>query len=133
MQMKMTKRHFFLGIFGLLIILIGFGYFYLNQSHRNIQNEEVKYTVTSFELEESFRRSGPRTNIADQVIQAKGRITALDEKSVTLDKKVEVRFLKKLPAGLEKGREVTIKGRCVGYDDLLQMVKVDQALLIEQF
>ncbi|WP_373518431.1 hypothetical protein [Pricia sp.] len=129
----MTKRHLFLGIFGLLIILIGCGYFYLNQSHRNIQKEEVKYTVTSSELAESFRRSGPKTDIADQVIQTKGRITALDEKSVTLDKKVEVLFLKKLPAGLKKGKEVTIKGRCVGYDDLLEVVKVDQALLIEQF
>lgn len=131
--MKITKRHLFLGIFGLLIILIGCGYFYLNRSHRNIQSEEVKYTVTSSELEESFTKSGPKNDIADQVIQTKGRITALDEKSVTLDKKIEVRFLKKLPAGLEKGREVTIKGRCVGYDDLLEVVKVDQALLIEQF
>ncbi len=131
--MKMTKRHLFLGIFGLLIILIGYGYFYLNQSHRNIQEEEVKYTVTSSELEESFRRFGPKTKMADQVIQTKGRITALDEKSLTLDKKVEVRFLKKLPAGLEIGREVSIKGRCVGYDDLLEVVRVDQAILIEQF
>jgi len=130
--MKMTKRHLFLGIVGLLIILIGGGYFYLNPSHRNIQEEEVKYTVTSSELERSFRESSPKTNIADQVIRTKGRITALDEKSVTLDKKVEVRFLKKLPAGLEKGMEVTIKGRCVGYDDLLEEVKVDQASLIEQ-
>lgn len=131
--MKMTKRHLFLGIFGLLIILIGYGYFYLNQSHRKIQEEDVKYTVTSSELEESFRRSGSKTDIVDQVILTKGRITALDEKSVTLDKKVEIRFLKKLPAGLEKGSEVTIKGRCVGYDDLLEVVKVDQAQLIEQF
>ncbi len=131
--MRMTKRNLFLGIFGLLIILIGGGYFYLNQSHRNIQEEEVKYKVTSSELEESFKRSGPKTNIADQVIQTSGRITALEEKSVTIDKKVEIRFLNKLPAGLEKGMEVTIKGRCVGYDDLLEVVKVDQALLIEQF
>lgn len=130
--MKMTKRHLFLGIFGLLIILIGYGYFYLNQSHRNIQEEEVKYTVTSSELERSFRNPGAKMNIADQVIQTKGKITAFDEKSVTLDKKVEVRFLKKLPAGLEKGGVVTIKGRCVGYDDLLEVVKVDQAILIEQ-
>ncbi len=131
--MKITKKHLFLGVFGLLIILIGGGYFYLNPSHRNIQEEEVKYTVTSSELEESFRGTGPKRNIADQVIQTNGSITALDEKSVTLDKKVEVRFLKKLPAGLEIGREVSIKGRCVGYDDLLEVVKIDQAMLIEQF
>lgn len=131
--MSMSNRHLFLGVFGLLIILIGGGYFYLNQSHRNIQEEEVKYKVTSSELEESFKRSGSKTNIADQVIHTRGIITALDEKSVTLDKKVEIRFLKKLPAGVEKGMEVTIKGRCVGYDDLLELVKVDQALLIEQF
>jgi len=131
--MKKTKTHLFLAISGLLVSLIGYGYFYLNQTHRNIQAEEVKYTVTSSEMAESFRKPGAKTNIADQVIQTKGRITALGEKSVTLDKRVNVLFLKKLPADLKKGREVTIKGRCVGYDDLLDVVKVDQALLIEHF
>lgn len=58
--MKITKKHLFLGVFGLLIILIGGGYLYLNPSHRNIQEEEVKYTVTSSELEESFRGTGPK-------------------------------------------------------------------------
>ncbi len=131
--MKINKKHLFLGIFGLLIVVILCGYFYLNQSHRNIQEEEVRYWLTSSELEERFRTSGPKTEIADQVVQTKGRITSLDEKSASLDKKVEVRFMQKLPDGLRIGMEVTVKGRCVGYDDLLGMVKVDQAKLIEEF
>ncbi len=129
--MKMNKRHLFLGVFGLLIILILCGYLYLNQSHRNIKDEEVRYTLTSSELEESFGISGSEMRIVDQVIQTQGRITALDEKTITIDKKIDVSFMEKLPVGLKTGMKATIKGRCVGYDDLLGMVKVDQAILIE--
>ena len=28
------------------------------------------------------------------------------------------------------GISITIKGRCVGYDELLEMVKIDQAIII---
>lgn len=131
--MKINKRHLFLGVLGLLTILIAGAYFYLNQSHRNIQKEEARFTLTSYELVESFQMPGTKTKMADQVVQTKGRITALGEKSLTLDEKVDVDFLKKLPTGLARGSLVLIKGRCVGYDDLLNMVKVDQAMLIEQF
>ena len=129
--MKMNKRHLFLGILGLLSVLILCGYLYLNQSHRNIQEEKVRFRLTSSELEASFRISESETKIADQVIQTTGKVTSLDEKSANLDKKVEIRFMEKLPASLEIGMEVTVKGRCVGYDDLLGMVKIDQAMLIE--
>jgi hypothetical protein len=131
--MKTNKKYLLLGIFALVIILIIGGYLYLNPSHRNIADEEVGFMVTTSELEESFRRAGPETKMADQVIKTTGEITELDEKSVTLDGKVEVSFTNKLSAEVELGMEVTIKGRCVGYDDLLQMVKIDQATLMERF
>ncbi len=131
--MKLSKRYLFPGILSVIIIGTLCGYFYLNQSHRNIQEEEVSYTLTSSELEESFRNSEAHARIADQVIRTQGKITVVGEKSLTLDDKVEVRFISKLPDSLKKGNEVGIKGRCVGYDDLLQVVKVDQAKLIEPF
>ncbi|HET8736988.1 MAG TPA: hypothetical protein VFM69_10340 [Pricia sp.] len=131
--MKTNKKYLFSGIFGLLILLILGGYLYLNPSHRNIADEEASFTLTASELQESFRRSGSETKMADQVIKTRGKITALDEKSASLDRKVEVSFTEKLPPGVEIGMEITVKGRCVGYDDLLQMVKVDQAMLMEPF
>jgi hypothetical protein len=131
--MKLNKKVLFPALFGLLIIAILSGYYYLNQSHRNIKKEEAKYKVTAFELEDSFSTSGLQKQISDQVIQVSGRITELDEKTMTLDKLVEVSFIEKLPSGMETGMEVAIKGRCVGYDDLLKIVKVDQAILIALF
>ncbi|MDT7828637.1 hypothetical protein RQM65_08170 [Pricia sp. S334] len=129
--MKTNRKYLYPGLLGLLILLILGGYLYLNRSHRNIAEEEARFTVTTAELVDSFGRSGATSKIADQVIETKGKITALDEKSVTLDKKVEVSFAQKLPPSIDIGMEVTVKGRCVGYDDLLQRVKVDQAMLIE--
>lgn len=131
--MKTNKKYLFSGIFGLLILLILGGYLYLNPSHRNIADEEASFTLTASELQESFRRSGSETKMADRVIKTRGKITALDEKSASLDRKVEVSFTEKLPPSVEIGMEITVKGRCVGYDDLLQMVKVDQAMLMEPF
>ena len=31
---------------------------------------------------------------------------------------------------LRPGTKISIKGRCVGYDDLLEIVKIDQAVLL---
>ena len=131
--MKLSKRYLLPGIFSVIIIGVLCGYFYLNQSHRNIQEEEVRYTLTSSALYEGFRNSESQSKIADQVIRTQGKITAVDEKSLTLDNKVEARFITKLPDSLKRGSEVSIKGRCVGYDDLLQVVKVDQATLADPF
>lgn len=129
--MKINKRHLSIGFFALMVIMVICGYLYLNPSHRNIQEEEISYRGTASELEESFKKSDPKTKIADQVIQTEGRITDLGEKSLTLDGKVEINFIEKLPVSIEIGGEVIVKGRCVGYDDLLEMVKVDQAILVK--
>lgn len=128
-----NKRQLYLGILGLLLVLGVGGYVYMNRPHRNIAKEEASFTLTADELEANFSTAEPAQKLADQVVNTQGKITALDGKSLTLDQKVEVSFVQKLPPGLEIGSKVTIKGRCVGYDDLLQMVKVDQAVLLKQF
>lgn len=129
--MKISKGYLLMAGLGLLLVLVLSGYLYLNQSHRNIQDEEARFTLTAFELEERFRTSTAQTELVDQVVQVKGRITALHERSMTIEQKVDVGFTKKLPTDISKGTEVIVKGRCVGYDDLLALVKIDQAMVIK--
>ena len=130
--MSKPRRHLFLGGLGLLVVLGAFGYMYLNPSHRNIQEEEVKLTLTAKALAKRFQIAAAQNELVDQVVQVEGRVTALDERSMTIDRKVEVDFTKKLPTDLALEAVVTIKGRCVGYDDLLALVKIDQANLVER-
>lgn len=132
-MIRNNRSRYLSGILGLLLVLAVGGYVYLNRPHRNIAQEEARFTLTADELEANFSTAGPAQKLADQVVNTKGKITALDEKSLTLDRKVAVSFVQNLPPGLEIGSEVTVKGRCVGYDDLLQVVKVDQAVLLKEF
>jgi len=55
----------------------------------------------------------------------------MDTQSVTLDEAIQCTF-NQLPQGLSLDKKVTIKGRCIGYDDLFELAKLDQCSLSNQ-
>jgi len=49
-----------------------------------------------------------------------------------LNDKVSVGLESDLIASLKVGASLTVKGRCLGYDELLEIVKIDQATIINK-
>lgn len=115
----------------ILMVLVFFGYNYLYQDHRDIAKEEAEYVMSSHELAADFaENSVTRNEYLDKTIVIAGKISAVNNESITLNNKVFCQFDKQL-TGLEPGSTIKIKGRCIGYDGLLEQVKLDQCSIIK--
>jgi hypothetical protein len=123
----MKKRNYL--IIAFLVIVVGAytGYKYLYKSHRNIETEVASVQVGAKELVGMFA-SENTSSILNKTLEVTGVITEMDAKSVTLDEAIQCTF-NQMPQGLELNKTVTIKGRCIGYDDLFEIAKLDQCSL----
>ncbi|WP_438969146.1 OB-fold protein [Nonlabens sp.] len=118
----------------ILVILMG-SYFYLYQDHRDVSATTAVNTFNSNQLLDVFQDSVIENDkeILDQVILITGVATSASEYSVILDHKIFIEFDQKNYNAsnyvINKNQTYTIKGRCLGYDDLLEEVRIDQAIL----
>ncbi len=110
-------------------------YFYLYQDHRDVSATTAVNTFNSNQLLDVFQDSVIENDkeILDQVILITGVATSASEYSVILDHKIFIEFDQKNYNAsnyvINKNQTYTIKGRCLGYDDLLEEVRIDQAIL----
>ncbi len=112
----------------LLLLAAYFAYNYMYQDHRDISTEEAKVSVSAAELV-TFFKDDKSEEILNSTVQITGVITEMDPKSVTLDDSVLCSFDTGIE-GLNLKDTITIKGRCIGYDDLFEIVKLDQSTII---
>ena len=54
-----------------------------------------------------------------------GIVTAIGSKSVTISNKIYCQF-ETLNSDLKVNDSIAVKGRCIGFDDLLEEIKLDQ-------
>ena len=123
----MKNRNYILIAFLVIVVGAYTGYKYLYKNHRNIETEVASGKVEAKELVAMFA-SGNTESILNKTVEVTGAITEMDAQSVTLDEAVQCTF-EEFPKGLEINKKVTIKGRCIGYDDLFEIAKLDQCSL----
>ncbi len=122
----MNKRAKFLLAF-IIFAVIGFlGYNYIYHDHRDIATEKPE-TVTPVELVKQFQQNST-PDILNKTVEIVGTITDIEQKAITIDDKIHCSFLTDI-LSVKVGETVTIKGRCIGYDDLFELVKLDQCTL----
>lgn len=121
----------------LLVILIVSGFFvynYIYKSHRDIGSEEASFTLTVEILANDFKTNEAEANTKylDKTINIKGTITEIDiaSNAVIIDKYLFAGFQEKISNDLKVGTAISIKGRFIGYDELLEEYKIDQATII---
>ena len=118
----------------IVIALAGFVYDYtFNSKHRNIANEEATVTLSAKELFANFQNneSLATANYLDNVIEINGNVTHIETDELVLNDQIQVGFNAGAMPKVKEG-PIIIKGRCVGYDELLEMVKIDQATVINK-
>jgi len=129
----MSKKNILLIALSLiLLVMVFFAYRYLNKPHRNIEKETAAFERTAEELGNAFKKD-PSTAYAtylDRTVIVSGTVSEIDQNSLVLGKVVFARFENLDP--VEKNTFVRIKGRCIGYDDLLEEVKFEQCHLLQQ-
>lgn len=116
----------------ILICVIGFlGYKYVYQDHRNIANESSVYKITAIDISNEFEINpiASENKYLNKTIEVNGKISDKNSKNITIDNKVFCQFSSKIPRVLDTNL-ITVKGRFIGYDDLLEQVKLDQCLII---
>jgi hypothetical protein len=115
----------------LVTIVLGvLGYFYVFQEHRDIQSETAEYTTTATLLHSDFTNDSELATLKylNKTIEVKGLISQSDSLTFTLNNGVFFALSEKKM--LPVGTEVSVKGRCIGFDDLLGEVKIDQAYIL---
>lgn len=128
--MRGKKLYAVLAIVLVLVILAISMYNYIYKGHRDIATEQVAFTISATKIHMDLSKEDKMAKYVDEVVQIHGEITAIEQNAVVLDDKVQISFSKEVSNDLSITGQITIKGRCVGYDDLLELVKIDQATLI---
>jgi hypothetical protein len=122
-------------LIGLAILLIAafVGYKFLFKSHRDISSEDISFKVTVQDLTAEFSKNDSLANAkyADKTIEVSGVVDSFDKAahSAIIDGKLSVVFADSTLSDLPLQKKVKLKGRFVGYDDLLEEYKMDQVTI----
>jgi hypothetical protein len=141
--MKKSTRTTITIFIPLLILIVVVAVYYLKQPD-DIQNKKSDYKLSSIELNREFLRNDSASNAKYQrkVIEVTGKVANIKKSEmhgviITLDdpmmgiKCVMDSTVKELPARIEIGTPVSIKGVCVGSDQLIG-VMMNQCVLAEK-
>nr|WP_321244068.1 hypothetical protein [uncultured Psychroserpens sp.] len=120
-------------VFIVFIILVIVGYNYIYQTHRDIENEIAQYKITSNKIALEFIENATETETKylNTTIEVIGMVSEKDSNTITLDDKVFCQFETSFKNTIVFDSKIKIKGRVIGYDDLLEQVKLDQCTIIE--
>jgi hypothetical protein len=104
---------------------------YIHKEHRTIRTEKVDTNTTAIVFYSAFIKDKAAFNAIylDKAIELEGLITAIASNRIVLDQKIAVTLESDLMT-LNINKKITIKGRYVGFDDLLEYLKIDQATVI---
>ena len=125
----MNKKYKIIGFSIVTIIILAIaGYYYvMHGGARNVSNEETAFTISSKNISDEFATNVDASNkkYLDKAIAITGIVTNVNGKEVILDNSI-ICNLKEVDATIQKNQKVTLKGRVVGYDDLMGEIKLDQ-------
>lgn len=130
----MKKKILFITLAVVLIaVVIAFKFMY--KEHRDISSETASFTLTVNGLKQEFAKSDSLANAkyADKTIVISGRVTAVDDAAhtIVIDEKLSAVMKDSVPMTGQMQKDVKVKGRFVGYDDLLEELKMDQVSIIK--
>ena len=123
----MTSKRIFSGMV-LILMAIGF-YYYAYKDHRNIATEGAVYTDTAVALKDSIVQNNEA--FLNQTVTVSGMVSFIDDNSITLDDALVAQFATGHTAQLNQQLTLTLKGRCIGYDDLFEVVVLDQSTVMD--
>ncbi|OIQ18106.1 MAG: hypothetical protein BM557_07775 [Flavobacterium sp. MedPE-SWcel] len=96
--------------------------------HKTIDQREVKFSGTTKSFSEKVKQDVAVWQ--DVVVELEGKVTAIDDKGFMLDSNVYCQ-LETSTINIKKDQVLKVKGRMIGYDDLLEELKLDQIKIIK--
>lgn len=121
--------------FVILIIAAVSFYFYAYKEHRDISSETADFSISTNTLQQEFNTNDSLFNAkyADRTVEIYGKISTVDliNSTIIIDNKFEVVFKDVVVKNLKIQDNIKTKVRYVGYDDLLEEFKFDQAVIVD--
>ena len=114
-----------------LLLMVSAGvYFYygiLFKEARNIESEAPDFSLTAKKLLEDYNEDPKNADsiYLNKTIEITGLVTKETDSSLILENSVFCLFKEKLKDKMINNK-TTIKGKCIGYDELFMEVKIDQ-------
>ena len=125
----MSKKVKIIGVVFVVALVIGFSVFnyVFYGGARDLATEDAVFTVTSKNITAEFTANIPAATkkYSDKAIAISGIVTAIADSIVTIDNTIICNF-KTPDTTLKNEQAITIKGRLVGFDDLMGELKLDQ-------
>ena len=112
-----------------LFLSVYFAYNYMYQDHRDIKEEKAVVLIPASELVSYFNENNSE-KVLNKTVQVSGIITEINTKNIILDDKVQCSFDSEIK-NLNLNETITVKGRCIGFDELFEVVKMDQSSIIK--
>ena len=126
--MSLSKKNKTFLIVFISISIVGYGaYQYVYQKHDSIERLTPTYQGNS----EIFKNN-VETNAAKwqgKIVEITGNVTAKDASGILLAETIYCQFKEVTKTRINT--TITIKGRVIGYDDLLEEIKLDQCIIIQ--
>ncbi len=127
---KKTLKCLIILMIGFLIAFFSIRYYVKNGGRRIIADETPEYQISAKEIASEFASNTSVSNkkYLEKSILITGEVTSINENEVIVDNSVNCSFLT-ISDNIKKDQKVVVKGRVVGYDDLMGEVKIDQCSL----
>ena len=127
-------KKYLIFIIALIAVIIG-GYFYVYKVHRNIEAENEAYNGKVESLFLAYQQDESQSNLKylDKTIVVSGKITSInvENKTLVLDAQLYAVLKENSFESITVDDEITIKGRLLGFDSLLEELKLDQCVIIK--
>lgn len=121
----------------ILAIIAFVGYQQLFQGHRDVATAKVDYNMTAQDLAKAFSAGEEKATLTylNKIIEVRGEVLSASPSSIELVSGVSIALSQ--PLSKEESTQLSktvqsIRGRCIGYDSLLEEIRIDQAFIVSK-
>jgi hypothetical protein len=121
------KLKIFLIVLAVFVVAGFIGYNYvMHGGARDLSAEDAVFTVSSKDITAEFTADIEKANkkYLEKAVAVSGTVSGINGNDITLDQTIVCSF--KNQQQVKINTKITVKGRIVGYDDLLGEVRLDQ-------
>ena len=134
-RINMKKNKIILGLVILLLLISGGSYLYygvLFKTSRNIESEQPTFSISAKTLIEEYNTNQKKADskYLNKTIAIEGIVSSETDSTLLLHNTVFC-FLSHPQKNKLIKKNVVIKGKCIGYDELFEEVKLDQCTIIK--
>ncbi len=124
------KKKIIIGLVLLLVIgYLGFNYVMAPPKDIRASKADISLKTDAFLAEFNSNMSDAEKKYTDKIIAIEGKISEVEDNGITIDNKVFCQL--ENTSQLKKGTVIKVKGLFIGYDELFELVKLDQGKVIQ--